>query len=449
MDTSDWKYVSKHLDAHYSSSAELLKLFNYILKHKADLDSEKLQIDAILQKAFSNKSRKYVLNVMSQLYGATLSALAEKQFHRNKDLKQLTQFEVLQKRRLFAHADKLADSFKEYLEDDQQLNLWKAYYDLRFRFFRLFSNHPKNITEPAREEFIDDFIKSLSISNSILTLFLQAEIKSLSTLHSKDYSDKLAFIERFISPQEEYLNQLLEELSKLVDSPPDFLPRQILDTLFEHTDTLSDTLKTSFYFRLRRYFLLDARKGNTKYVEELSKIILWSSQHNELIEGMNTISPNRFLNDVNILCFLKEIDTASQYLESNVTFLEKEIKKQVESICKMMIQFSTSNFEEALFIYNTSAFKKLTYRKHAYSVMLKSLYELDNSNAQLEDQLRNFEAFMNRNKHKLRHSTFLFFNNFIKGYKYLIKDKRKLEQFLEQGIRIKDRYWLKEKLLEK
>ena len=302
MDTTDWKYVYKHLNAHYSASTELLKLFNYILKHKADLDSKKLQIDAILQKVFSNKSRKYVLDCLSQLYGATLSALAEKEFHDNKDLKQLTQFEVLQKRRLFAHADKLADSFKDYLQDDQQLNLWKAYYDLRFRFFRLFSNHPNNITEPAREEFIDDFIKSMSMSNSVMTLFLQAEIKSLSTLHSKDYSDKLAFIEKFITPQEDQLHQLLEELSTLVDSPSDFLPRQMLDTLFEHTDTLSDTLKTSFYFRLRRYFLVEARKGNTKYVDELSKIILWSAEHNELIEGMNTISPNRFITDVNILC---------------------------------------------------------------------------------------------------------------------------------------------------
>jgi len=386
---------------------------------------------------------------MSQLYAFVLSTLAEKEFHANQQLKRLTEFEVLHKRRLFDYADRKAKESKKEIDEGKQLDLWKDYYDLRIRFFRLISNHPDNISFPNRQQFIADMLQSLQLTNSTLSKYLLAEVTNLSELFDSDYSREIEYLEKLFIITEDPLQHLLDDQIDFIRNHSLTSVNSIFDRLLNNSESLSDSLKTTFYIRLRKYFLNEARKGNNRFIKQLAQIIIWSTEHNELIEGMNTISPNRFISDINILCFLNEVGRAQEYCDRNIGFIESKIKKQIESICLMMIEFSSGNYEQAIVQYNTTAFNIVTLKNDAYNVMLKSAYEFGYEYEELANLLRNYRTFMNRNKAKVSMSLRNFYNNFIKGYKYLLEDQSKLVLFLDQDIPIKDRHWLKEKMLEK
>lgn len=451
FDNSDWNYLSSHIEQRHEPNSEIGNLYAHLHLYKRKLDHDDLSLDNTLQVLFPSKPRKYLQNVMSKLYGIILSALAEKEFHQNEDLKRLTQFEVLQQRQLFSYADKLADASKKQLNDDSKLNLWKGYYDFRLRYVRLMSNHPDNISKPDRFEFIDDLMYSMQLSSSTLAKFLQVLLVNLSRLNDVEYVDQMATLNGVINNHASYgiLFHLLKDQLMLVDPNQEINPKYLFETLTDKNHSLSKTLTTAFYISLRIFYLNEARRGNKQYDKELATIIHWSVENMDLIEGMNSISPNTFLTDVNILCYLKAIESANKYVEEFISYIERNMRNQVKELSLMMIDFSFDNFEKALYRYNTTAIKKVSKKILAYNVMLKSVYELGYEFEDLSDRARNVDVFMYRNKSNIKSTMFSFHSNFLKGYKYLISNSDKLEDFLNSELAIKDRHWLKEKMLEK
>jgi hypothetical protein len=448
FDNSDWTYTSDHVKQRHESNTEISTLYGHLHAYRKKLDHEDLSLDNTLQLLYPSKPRKYLQNVMSKLYALLLSALAEKEFHQNEDLKRLTQFEVLQRRRLFSFADKLAEASKQHLHDDSKIDLWKGYYDFRLRYLRLISNHPNNISKPDRIEFIDDLIYSIQLSTSTLAKFLQVELVNLSRLNEIEYKTQLAAVIGLIGSQENELkvHRILDDLLKLVDPKQHVDPQFLFETLMNESHILSTTLSTVLYILLRVFYLSEARKGNRKYNNELAKIIHWSAKNRG---GSNSISPNTFLTDINILCYLEATEDAVRYVEAYHMYIEKNMRNQVKELSLMMIDFSSGDLDQALFRYNTTAIKKTSIKMIGYNIMLKCVYELNYEIEEISDRMRNVTTFLKRNKSKLHPGLLTFYSNFLIGYKYLLYDLKKLPDYLNSDIPIKDRHWLKEKMLEK
>lgn len=451
FDKSDWNYTSDHIQQRHESNTEIGILYAHLYAYRKKLDHEELSLDNTLQLLYPSKPRKYLQNVMSKLYALLLSALAEKEFHQNEDLKRLTQFEVLQRRRLFSFADKLADASKKHLNDDSKMDLWKGYYDFRLRYLRLISNHPNNISNPVRKEFLDDLIYSMQLSSSTLAKFLQVELLNLSRLNGLEYKEQMTAVIGLIGSHESKtkLHQLLDDLLKLVDPKKDVDPQFLFETLMSESHMLSKTLSTGLYILLRVFYLYEARKGNKKYNNEFAEIIHWSAKNRELVEGMNSISPNMFLTDINILCYLEATGDALSYVDTYSIYIEKNMHKQVKELSLMMIDFSSGNFDKAFFRYNTTAIKKTSIKMIGYNIMLKCIYELNYELEEISDRMRNVVTFLNRNGSKLPPVLVTFYSNFLTAYKYLVYDLEKLYDYINSDIPIKDRHWFKEKMLEK
>ncbi len=448
LDDQEWKALAQYIYRSEEQRVDVNELFKCIHQYRQDLSHHRFQIDQFREKHFKAKTKKQLQNVMSLLYQKVLDFLVSQELKDQSDVRDLLLHNHLVKKKLYAEAERVAKRSNAKSQSDSTLDLWSPYFNLHMRFHRLYNSQWNASDLKNRMALIKELIQAFRLWASQFSMTLASEFLLYQRLQSEPTDlDMHKELEPFILPASDLLSRVLEDQYMMLKLDFGHEPKVIYDTVVHQECDISEFLKQLFYSRLLSFYLHYVRQGNADYHDQLAEVILWSVSLDDFHATVN-ITSGRFISDISILCFIDRSETAEAYIKRNENYLSKEYQPQTIAVSRMMIDFSEGDFSQVQTAFNTTLFKDPVHKLHAYNNLLKAAYELGEESEDLFRHSRNLEAFISRNKSNLPKSLHSFFGHFNKGYRYLIKDRKKLADLLSQEIAIKDRKWLSIKLEE-
>lgn len=445
INPKEWKRIRLSIGRQCGEASDVYRLYTYIEQHKQNLEHPRLSISTVSNVLFTNKSKKFVLNVMSSLKQEIIHALTHLQLDDSPDLFRMIKFDVLNKRGLYREANKVAAQLQTESEQHDILNLWKWFYTLRVNHLQFFSNNTIKQNIIYGKEMASNLIQSYKRFNSAVLKYTAVEIQMRQIIYAEDWTDELSEIKHFFITDDHLLDKVIDLQYEFAESKFQKEPQKLLNILFDDSLEISSYMLLSIYYRIRRFYIDQIRRGESRYNDQLAELIIWSMGQHAFIED-HRINENQFTSDVIVLAKLGRPKKALEYININSPYLEKSIRNEIVVMSKMQVFFAEGDFLEVVKIYSTILFKGPTIKVTATSVFIKASYEFNEEKDIILRYIRNASEALKRNKKKIAVTFFQSHKHFLIAMQYLLSDKRKLKEFLETDLIISDRIWLHEKL---
>lgn len=448
----EWKPLRQFLKGSKGENSDAFRLFNKIYDNRKKLSSPLLSADRVNLELFSHLSRKSFQNVMSVLKEQIEEFWIWKDLQENRVRRELHRLESLNKRGRFMESSKSLKALAQMTHPEKNLDLWNEYYFSRAQFELLFSNHPikKNVEESTR--LYNSFVFTFSSFSANLLLFFKAELQNMNMIRSKNWNEEIEYIDSLnLRPSSTKLRQSLEWQDELLKNEYEYLPEGILSLVENEDINISQILRLVYYYRIRRYYILRARTGDEKSIDELLDLIDWSN--NSLVELYNNGRDiNSFIGDLTIICALNQIEKAKLFLSKNLKQLKIEHREAAGYLGNMMISFTVGDYDSVIKNYIVSVFKIPSHRLHASGLFLRASYEVQGCDILYFDTfLRNTSDFIRRQTKSLSVMQVEAWKNFIILLRMLIKGASvsKLEEALQSKENVIHRNWLSLKIKER
>jgi len=272
----------------------------------------------------------------------------------------------------------------------------------------------------------------------------------------------------------DYNPLLLDEiLSYLQNNPKDEIPaiaiyHCVLLTLTDGTDEkhylkLKKLLTKHIYHFLKdemmemhtfvlNYCIKQVNSGKPKYLEELFnwyKILL----EKKLIFDKKTISQFHYKNIVTVGLRLKKFDWTEKFIHRHKNCISKEFQRNAFTYNLAALYFAKRNYKRTKKLLLEVKFTDVYYRTDASVMLLKTYYELNDTNG-LNSLGNTFRMYVKRNK-KISNYQRTIYSNLLRFIKQLLKIKNgrkhlisQVKQEIEKTKQVADLKWLNEKIGE-
>ena len=212
---------------------------------------------------------------------------------------------------------------------------------------------------------------------------------------------------------------------------------------------LSETELTDLYQYLLNYCIRRINAGRLIFQDELLSVYQSALEHGALMTN-NRISQWDFKNVVTIALRTKSLDYAREFIHSYKQHLAGDQRINALAYNLANLHFSEGNYRDAIKQLQKVDLDDVFYRLDARSILLKSYYELDDTDA-LYYHGTAFRSFLNRNR-KISDIQRKLFLNLIKHTLSLTKvgtDRSRLrliEKRVKENPNVADLSWLEQKI---
>lgn len=441
----EWRKIRHNIAHQCGESSDVYKLYTYIEQNKLNLDHVRHDIQIVSKELFPQKSKKYVLNIMSSLNQEIVKSMIHIHVDTSPDLFQMLKFEVLNKRGLHHEANKIAKQSQQESKQEHILNLWKWYYSIRINHLQYFSNNPLLNDIEYGQILMRNLIHSYIRFHSAITKYTSAEIHNRQLIYGENWKKELSKIKHYNTHDDHVLHRAIDLQYEFAKSEFQLEPTALLDILYDDKLEISSYMKLSIFYRIRKYFIDQIRSGNDQVKDSLLELIIWSMGQSVFTEN-HRIRPGRFKSDLIILVKLGATKEAMDFININSPYLINTIRDEIVVMSKMQVYFAEHNYQQVFKTYTTMLFKDPLNKVIATSIFIKACYETNEDIDIILRYIRNAIEVIKRNRKKIAVTSADSYHHFLIAAQYLLLNKIKLKSYLDSGVFIIDRLWLTKKI---
>ncbi len=446
----------------YNRNQRVIALYEYLRKHKKNLEDEKLTKEYTFKRIFP-KGEKYEDWKMRELM-SDLSKLIEEYFivkeaKQNELERQMLLIKSLEKRHVDDYFFKYAHNLDEKLDNLDVKNT--QHYLAQLQLQQLLYHNPATsyYTNKGSREFLSGILYNTDMYYSLAKLRYSQEILAWERVRGEH-------IEGFIS------KEILENIPEHVAS------NNLLLQIYQLVDKLFKLRQPVFYHQMKQLILKNIKSFEKEEATYLFTFLINSlrvalSDEEVFKEGFNLYKTglahglfmngdffivNHFNNIVSLASGVGEYQWTQDFINEYYTYLPQEDgKHNIAKLYTAHLNFLRKRYDDVEALLYTMEFEDVTYGLRHYTLLIRSLYELRKT--QLEDKCRAFKVYLHR-KHKARFISSDMhegYNNFIKIVeslfdtwgKFKIEDKTVvIKQKMNSMENVEFKNWLDEKINE-
>ncbi|HMQ48856.1 MAG TPA: hypothetical protein PKA00_03290 [Saprospiraceae bacterium] len=475
------KAFSKYAKALYGNYDVALKLFEYFRGLHPNLeDDKKMSKEKVIQKVLgtdAENAEKRILNESSRLYKWLEEfLLLEKLRQKDSPRRDIMIAEILKERQLSHLFSLYHDRVNQAYEKEPPKDIWSIADRLYLQHLWYYYSDPQEGLHTKDQAVIRRMMEQTDAFYMAAKLQYGAELHSRMNMMQESYDPILFWdaIKDLVGFSQETASNSSGEEPPFT-SPPSTPLHQALwltATLMENKDKNAFHDLEAFFKKNYPLFSLE-----TQYILHGSLINFisdrlkqndygWMDILFQLYDlGLDTqvlfeeglISSMRFLNIVNLACYLEKIETARHFIDKWSPYLRPNLKETTVKVADALILFAQKKYSSVLELLQElkegQKDHKDKYSDAFLEVRIRSLVimAMTEEGEDVWDQCRNLKDFLKRNK-TLSPKTIAGFNNFQKLLKRILmpdKDKDGLLADIESSKPIFNKSWLLKKLRER
>lgn len=402
------------------------------------------------QSKFNDKTIRYLLTDLNRLI---FDYLGYKQLSSNQYQGQLLLLQELSDRKCHRSFEKKYNQELKKLDSSRRADTDRLYYK-----YRLHSLKAKSELESGQRSSDVFEESSLYLDNYFVAKKLQisAEKINLNFILKKDWSDPflsniLEQIDQGLFDSSPYIRLYRLIIKSLTDQDNETVFEQLKAQVPQSIDQLSLSELADLYQYLLNYCIRRINAGRLNFQDELLSVYRSALEHGALFTD-GRISQWDFKNVVTIALRTKQIDYAREFIYTYKPSLPADQRTNAIAYNLANLHFAEGDYRGAIKQLQMVDLDDVFYRLDARSILLKSYYELDDTDA-LYYHGTAFRSFLNRNR-KISDIQRKLFLNLIKHTLSLTKlgaDRSRLK-LIEKGIQenpnVADLSWLEQKISE-
>lgn len=358
--------------------------------------------------------------------------------------------EVLRERHLYEEYQKTVDAMLRQLEKQRETGLWTLFHRFALHFLRYYTpaeslRHAGHLFDSERE---------------LQRLFTGARYKiACEWLNRRNILNEAEMQERL-----QILNAPLP--GTIIDQHP-FVDtyRSAFNLLQTNTDRDFEAFQQLFFQNrphlspedqqiLLRYLLNYAsariREGQTRYYTEVLKLFLIGLDTGILIHA-DGLSPNIFLNVIELGTLLKGSRWAVQFIGKWENFLKEGEKESVMQLAEALVAYGRGDLKNTLLYLNQNSALDRFSKLRRYALFLRVYYDLEEEEALLS-QAKAFETYLHRQS-GISETILEGYRNFIRLVRQMSKyggpGREALLERLDQTSPIYYKSWLTDRINRK
>ena len=456
LNTSEWDELKRFIDFNSPRIRKDVYLVLDILKNHAanpvGPHPTRLEIhDELYPKSeFNDKAIRYLLTDLNKLIFYFFSY---KQLNSNQYQNQLLLLQELSDRKCHRAFEKTYNQELKKLDSGGRADTGVLFYK-----YRLHSLKAKSELESGQRSSDVFEESSIYLDNYFVAKKLQisAEKINLNFILKKDWSDPflsniLRQIDQGLFESSPYIRLYRLIIKSLTEQDNEAVFEQLKAQVPQSIDQLSLSELADLYQYLLNYCIRRINAGRLKFQDELLSVYRSALGRNALFTD-GRISQWDFKNVVTIALRTKQIDYAREFIYTYKPTLPADQRTNAIAYNLANLHFAEGDYRSAIKQLQMVDLDDVFYRLDARSILLKSYYELDDTDA-LYYHGTAFQSFLNRNR-KISDIQQRLFLNLIKHTLSLTKVAgnisrlKLLESRVKENPNVADLRWLEQKISE-
>ncbi len=458
LSTEEFQKFSKFVRSpYYTSSKDVIRLFDYIKKYHSRLDSAKLKKEEVFKKMFPKEVYKDIKlrNLMRKLTHIVEEYLLHLEVNANEYERKKRLVEIYNQRNLFVLFEKGSTRLLSELEEQPYRD--SIYFNEKFNLLYAYYFHPT--TDKLRKKgktLIAEMEKSLEryfaleqiqitsiIKNRLLLLNEKSETKNIDQKKA-DFSNNLIF-------------DLVSMLNQLYDSKDAGLYIRLKEKYLNNFDCIRKKDHLFLFYSLLNYVIRQVPYQEINSVKEVFNWYQFGIEKAVLIPNKQ-INSTTFMNVVLAGAKLKKFNWVRQFISEYEMFLEENTREDTKMLALSFWHFHKGEYDSSIDLLLEHKFSESIHQTPAKTLLIKTYYELFSNNnsyySLVEDSCSAFEMYIRRNS-KIGEQRSKSYLNFIQFTRKLLKAKnsfdplnknKTLEIQLTELKPIMHRSWLKAKI---
>lgn len=415
----EWKSCRRYLASEMDESAEVIYLYDYIMKYRKDLAHKKLRIDFANQYLFKNKTMKNFQNVMSRLYGYLLDYIAVSHMKSDDRELRLHTLMSLNNRGLYRRA---LDTHDQYITliNSTSLDIWNTWFSLRATHAIRYSDNPVKLREPR--ESIDTLFNAWQKTISEMGQYYMLDTMYSNRLWKLGYDDQIKLLKRQSETclSETTIAKLIRNVRSLFEDKHEYAYVQLFKNLKNDHDNMGDEIGSIVILYLIQYQLSEIKQGRGSLLE-LGELFDKGLKRRWLFDN-NHISDVRFSMMVHTACLNNQIAKARELIGDWSFALSTESRDDIVALSRATVLFYDHSYSESIELLNAQPFKKFRDRNAARILLLMNYFLYYPENAEfMTTQISNYKSFLKRKEELSSESHFQGALNFVEILTSLVK----------------------------
>lgn len=452
LQTAEWNELARFIEFRYPRIRPDVSRVLDMFRNQSEKITSRKKIHNYLFKdeKFNDKRIRYLLTDLNKVL---LDYFSYKQLTKDSGQQQVLLLQELSERGCRKVFEKTHNKELKKLKDKGRVDPEALYHQ-----YKLQSLKAKYELESGKRSSTFFEESSISLDNYFVAKKLQisAEKINLNYILKKDWSDP--FLRNIIEQIDKGLfkeNPYIELYRLIIRS----LTEQENETVFEELKSkipslisqLSSSELSDLYQYLLNYCIRRINAGSLNFQDELLGVYKSALEHGALLTD-GRLSQWDFKNVVTIALRTKQIDFAREFIHGYKPYLPPKQRTNALAYNLANLHFAESEYKAAIKQLQKVDLDDVFYRLDARSILLKSYYELDDTDA-LFYHATAFQSMLRRNRKVSEHQRSLYLN-LIKHTVSLSKaeDTSKLLQIehrVQENPNVADLRWLEEKIAEK
>jgi len=380
----------------YRDGSEVPTLFDYVMKHRKNLQHKKLQIDVANENLYKNKTTKNFQNLMSTLAKDVLDYLAYVNMKSDVNELHLHQLQALNRRGLFDEAVDFNTTYQQEIVEGK-IDIWNKMYQLRALHELKYSNNPIKIGRDG--EMWNEIIDLWSNLRDELSLFYRVDAANIQKLYNEDLSERInQELKEVDANRKNDLKRILKNL-EILTSDEKFeeghLAEENLIFLENSHETLSSTVATLVLILTILY-----ERRRTKYdptqLDRLYRLLKIGIDTGHIAYG-GRITYANYLAVVNVFCYHEKFEKAEIFINEWRDKIAYHRQDEIYYLAKSLYHIYNLDGDAALEILNGVNFKEINRKGIWRRYHLVACFLAYDNGAFLDSQYANYLSFANRN----------------------------------------------------
>ena len=242
---------------------------------------------------------------------------------------------------------------------------------------------------------------------------------------------------------------LYHKVYDLISSQEDLLFAELEHLLRENSKRVAPEELHTILSYLHNYAAAQIRRGDEKYWGMAHRLNVFAAE-NGVLEKSGQISSSQFNNIVNAACLCKDLKWAISFIKKYKPLLPDSIRKDTVALADALVLFEKKEYRNAVHKLADAAFTDLHHAIRSKSLILRSHYEMNDENFDVDESCAAFEIFLKRQQKPNRAAVAatLNFVKIVKKLKRQSQDKQRIINEIENTNPLYFRPWLLEKAAE-
>lgn len=405
MDSREVRAFGKYLKALYGRYDAAMALFDHLRANHPALDGPKLDKGAIARKVLPDggeNPEKRVLNEASRLYKWLEEFLIlEKLREKDNPAREKMMAEILRERRLSHLFYLKVEAFLERYGNSSPADSWAIIDALYMQHLLYYYSDPKDHQDQAGRRTIMEAMEKAESFFWASVLQYGSEMINRQNILRERHAPR--FLEAALKEagrnQEKYgaLHQAFFLAAGLLKKKGE-AEYQALKRFFtaRHEDFRPEVQQVLQGY-LINYAAGRIREGKAGFMEEVFGLYDFGMASGIFFEK-GLISSVRFINIIHLACALKKPGWAEAFVEKWHTSLQADVQEETTAVARALVFFERGRFGQVLQLLSGLKHKDPLLEIRVRSLIIMAMEEEGYGQSLILDQIRNFEAYLRRNK---------------------------------------------------